>query len=364
MGLIRSPLFRPVAVVTGFLAVAAAALPAPDTTVSFLIAATVVVLVGIPHGAVDHLIANVGDPTRTGAPGDRVRFDWPFHVHYVAMIAAVLLVWVLAPTVALAAFLLVSIHHFGQSDLVYLARSGVPSGQQLALQWSRGLLLIALPLVAHLDVVAPTIERLGGGRPDQWGWLADHAAGWSAVLVAQHVAVGLVVVTLARRRSALDATAVRREAIGVGVLVALFVFADPLVGFAVYFGLWHSLGHVLVVRQTFGERRGSDSAPIAWSEFARLALARTLLSTLGVVGVVGALHAAGRPDDAVAALFVLVSAITVPHLVVVERLWRSARPTDAAPQGMRARLRNRPENAATTTAIDDAAITASPMTRS
>lgn len=319
MGLTQSPLFRPVAGVTAIAALAAAMLPAPSATVSFVIVAAVVLLVGIPHGAVDHLVANAttADPT---AAARIDRFDWPFHLRYVSTILAALVVWALAPAAALVAFLLLSIHHFGQSDLAWCR---LPTRHQLVLQWSRGLLLVGLPLVAHLDVVGPTIDRLGGGRPDEWPWLADHVVGWSAALIVQHMVVGAVSGAVASRRSGLVATWVRREMVGVVVLVALFVFADPLIGFAVYFGLWHSLGHVLVVRQTLGEQRGPGAPAIGWGEFGRLALARTLLSTLGVVGVVGAFYATGRSGDAVAALFVLVSVITVPHLVIVERLWRA-----------------------------------------
>lgn len=316
-GLTQSSLFRPVVGVTALAALAAAVLPAPGTTVSFAIVAAVVVLVGIPHGAVDHLVADPSAMSRRTA--GTVRFDWPFHVRYVFTILAALLVWAIAPTAALAIFLIVSIHHFGQSDLAWCR---LPARCQLALQWSRGLLLVGLPLVAHLDAIAPTIDRLGGGRPDEWGWLADHAVVWSSALIAQHVAVGAIAGVVAGRRSGLDAVWVRREMVGVAVLVAMFVLADPLVGFAVYFGLWHSLGHVLVVRQALAEQLRPGSPPIAWGEFGRLALARTVLSTLGVVAVVGAFSAIGRSDDAVAALFVLVSVITVPHLVVVERLWR------------------------------------------
>ncbi len=311
-GLTQSPLFRLVAGVTAIVALAAAALPAPSTTVSFVIVATVVVLVGIPHGAVDHLVA--------GAPGaGAARFDWSFHVRYVSTILAALLVWAIAPAAALAVFLLVSVHHFGQSDLAWCR---LPIGYQRPLQWSRGLLIVGLPLVAHLDVIAPTIDRLGGGRPDDWYWLSDHTLVWSTGLVLQHVAVGALAGT-GGRRSHLDAAWIRREVAGVALLVALFLLADPLVGFAVYFGLWHSLGHVLVVRQTLAEQRRPGSPAIAWGEFGRLALPRTLLSALGVGAVVAACYATGRPDDAVAAVFVLVSVITVPHLVVVERMWRT-----------------------------------------
>jgi Brp/Blh family beta-carotene 15,15'-monooxygenase len=249
--------------------------------------------------------------------GDVDRSDRRFHVRYVSAIVAVLGVWAVAPAAALALFLLISIHHFGQSDLAWCR---LPARRQLPLQWSRGLLLVGLPLVAHPDAIGPTIELLGGGRPDQWPWLTDRALLWSAVLIAQHAAVGAVVV----RRSGIDARWIRRETVGLALVVTVLVVTDPLVGFAVYFGLWHSLGHVLAVRQALADRSDPGSSMITWREFGRLALPRTLLSASGIVAVIVGCHVAGRPDDAVAALFVLVSAITVPHLVVVERMWTGA----------------------------------------
>lgn len=315
-GLTQSALFWPVAALTAVVTVAAAALPQPSTVVSLLILAAVVSVLGIPHGSVDHLVGG-----RSGGQ----RFDRRFHARYVALVIAALFVWVVAPTVALVGFILLSIHHFGQSDLAWCR---LPPRSQLAVQWSRGLLLVGLPLVGHLDVVAPTVERLGGGRPDEWSWLAGHAAVWSVVLVVQHLLIGIVSIGPARRRgrtaavpSSLDDALIRREAVGVAVLVALFVSADPLVGFAIYFGLWHSLGHVLVLRAAIADRRRVDLPRISWSEFGRLALPRTSVAVLGVVGIVVGLAAIDRIDDAVAVLFVLVSALTVPHLVVVERMW-------------------------------------------
>lgn len=313
-GLTQSVLFRPVVGLTALVVALAATLPDPNSTVSVTVVAVTVLVMGIPHGAVDHLAAGASYE-RLGPAGWR-RFDRRFHAWYVAAILASLAVWSIVPSLALVAFIGISIHHFGQSDLAWCR---LPMRRQIPLQWSRGLMLIMLPLVVHLDEIGPTVDRLGGGRPDEWGWLSAHSALWGTALIVQHVAVGAVV----GRGSQLDGRWLRREAIGVAVLAMLFLLADPLIAFAVYFGLWHSLGHVLVLRQVLTEPLGSRTSPIGWNDFARLAAPRTLLSVVGIVGVLGFMIAAGRQEDCVAAVFVLVSVITVPHLVVVERLWRN-----------------------------------------
>jgi Brp/Blh family beta-carotene 15,15'-monooxygenase len=245
IGLTQSSMFRPVAALTAIAAVLAAALPDPDTAVSFAVVAATVILFGIPHGAVDHLVA--AEPRRSGDETQTRRFDRRFHMEYVGAMLAVGLVWFLVPAAALFIFLVISVHHFGQSDLAWCL---LPMARQLPLQWSRGLLLVGFPLVAHLDTIAPIIDRLRGGRPDQWNWLYDHAIAWCVGLVLQHVVVGVV----SCRNMDVAATWIRREVIGVGVIVVLFAVTDPLIGFAVYFGLWHSLGHVLVLRQTLFSR--------------------------------------------------------------------------------------------------------------
>jgi beta-carotene 15,15'-dioxygenase len=100
------------------------------------------------------------------------------------------------------------------------------------------------------------------------------------------------------------------------VLTALFLAADPLVGFAVYFGLWHSLAHLLVLADVL-DTGGSRLALV------RLVAPMTAISLLGLGVASVAMGAAGRMDLLVPVLFVGVSMLTVPHMVIVERMWRS-----------------------------------------
>jgi Brp/Blh family beta-carotene 15,15'-monooxygenase len=304
---------RLVVAITALVA-AAAMVTSSNDTVSVAIVVFVIALFGIPHGAVDHLVAatfeRTGPSTSGLARGAQVS-QLRFHLLYVGAMAAYGLVWLAIPGVALAGFLLVSIHHFGQSDLAYLA---MDRWYQLAIQLSRGLFLVGLVLVANLTTVAPVIERLGGFDPTLWPWLAGHTALWSTVLVGQHLVVGLVV---APRIG--DWATIKREVITIISLTALLVAADPLIGFAVYFGLWHSLNHLNVLANVLGHR--TTLAALRPMELARLVAPRSAVSIAALAILVGGAQSLGQTELIVPITLVFVSMLTLPHMVVVERLW-------------------------------------------
>ena len=297
----RQPtVFVPVVAVT-FIVAAVSSMVSESRPVSVVVVVIVVALLGIPHGAVDHLAA-----AELGGPFDTSSLR-RFAIGYVGVMLAVAVVWLVAPTLALVVFLTVSVHHFGQSDLAYLRLSGARAN---AVQWSRGLLLVGLPLVAHVDLVSPVVERLGGGNPASWAWLADRWILWSAMLVAQHVVIGWA---LAHRH--LDRPTLACEAVTVAALSTLFLTADPLIGFAVYFGMWHSLAHLFVLADLLG------TEPSRLRSLGRLTAPLSAVSVLVVVAVVIGAMAADRTELIVPLTFVFVSMLTMPHLLVVERIW-------------------------------------------
>ncbi len=302
-GFRRPAVFLPVVATTVTVATIAS-IVSGSGPISGAVVVVTVALLGIPHGAVDHLAAAaLGGPFDTSS---RRRFARD----YVLVMLGVGLVWLVAPTLALVVFLAVSVHDFGHSDLAYL---GLPHGRAVAVQWSRGLLLIGLPLVAHLESVDPVIEQLGGIEPANWAWLAEWWILWSAVLVTQHIVVGW---TLARGR--VDRPTLAREAITVTALTTLFLTADPLIGFAVYFGLWHSLAHLFVLADLLG------TGPAPLRSVVRLAVSLSAVSILGIVAVVIGAAATDLADLIVPLTFVFVSMLTMPHLLVVERIWSTS----------------------------------------
>ena len=100
----------------------------------WVVAVATIVLLGVPHGALD---------VEIGRTLFRPRWGWAwfpiFALPYLALVALVLIAWQVAPEAALAAFLLASVWHFGSEDaggggLPALARGGLP---------------IALPVLLH-----------------------------------------------------------------------------------------------------------------------------------------------------------------------------------------------------------------------
>ena len=101
----------------------------------------------------------------------------------------------------------------------------------------------------------------------------------------------------------------------------LFVLTDPLIGFAVYFGLWHSLNHLHVLADVIGRRAGRTA--MAPAELARLAAPRSVVSIAAVLTLVVGAQVVDRVELIVPITLAFVSMLTLPHMVVVERLWRA-----------------------------------------
>ena len=132
-------------------------------------ALAVVILLGVPHGALDGEVAR---------PLLRPRFGraWflVFALPYLSLSAAVLLAWRAAPEATLAAFLAVSVLHFGAEDagpgrpLEALARGGLP---------------VALPVLLHPAAVARVFEVVTlEPMPVVPSWLHIGALAWAVLL--------------------------------------------------------------------------------------------------------------------------------------------------------------------------------------
>lgn len=265
-----------------------------------------VLLLGIPHGAIDHLVAS-----EVYGLDATVKDQAKFYVFYLLMMLIYGALWVVFPVACLLLFLMFAIYHFGQSDLEYL---GLPAPDRYALYVSRGVLLIGLPIVAHLEVVSPIFVQIAGLDLLGYPWLADHATAWTAGVVLQHVMItgGLAV------RHRIKRAAVGRETLNIALLTALFLVANPLVAFAIYFGFWHSLGHILELVRYFN-RQGEPMS--VWS-FYRKAAAFTVMSVVGLLMLYALNSAFGLEEHMISLLFILIAVLTLPHMVIVERFYQ------------------------------------------
>jgi len=274
---------------------------------AFTILFVAVILTGMPHGAIDHLVA---------AQLYDLDFTWrdqaKFYGGYLVLMALYSVFWGVAPVWSLWVFLGMTMYHFGQADLAYWELSPLPAR---LMYLSRGLFLIGLPIAAYPGLVDPIFVAIAGVRPTTWPLLASQPTSVFAGLVGQHVLV-LGAATLTSNVTKGNAG---REVLNVVVLTALFGTVHPLVAFSVYFGLWHSLGHILELLRFFRERR---AAPVTLPDFYRKAALFTLLPFVGLAGLYWATQAFSSTDQMIALLFIIIAVMTLPHMIIVERLYR------------------------------------------
>lgn len=275
-------------------------------------------LLGLPHGATDR---GLYEALRTGG---RPRKPWRFHALYLGVIAAYGLVWYLLPALAFVAFLVLSVYHFGQSNWAHTRYGSSTLRRAHYLLWGAGVLFT--PILLHLDQAGAIVGEMIGGT----AWLPDSA---TALQLIGGLALlnGLVILAL-RLTGRLDAGAFGRELLAYGLLLGLYFTNSLLLGFTVYFVLWHSLGSARDQWRFFTSRD---------RPFTLRRLLPDLLAVIGSAALFCGLAWGGWLQDAALSpywmswIFMIISLLTLPHMLLVEALYQRwtapARPVAVAP---------------------------------
>lgn len=117
-------------------------------TVEPILFALGLIFLGIPHGAVDHLLESGNYHTKP---------DLNFVVRYLGAAFAYLAFWLLLPQLALAFFVIYSMWHFGQADLQEW-QPGVKSPIKI---WIWGIAVLTIILLGHVVETNQILSNLG-----------------------------------------------------------------------------------------------------------------------------------------------------------------------------------------------------------
>ena len=273
-------LFCMVALLTGLWSVLFLPL---DAHFELLLAGLLIVLLGVPHGALDPVYAQKW-------PRIQSRTSWVvFVLVYLLLAASVVALWWFAPTVFLLGFLAISVLHFS-GDLT--------DGAKVWVRFFYAGAVIVLPAARH----AAELERL-------FSLLAGpHAAGLVVALLKTLVWPWLAGLGLAVLWRALHEALLALEVLAVGVLA---LTAPPLLGFTVFFCCMHSPRHVL---------RTQLHAGLPLQRLAVVAVLPMLAVLLMGAGAWYFLPDSPFDERSIQFLFVALAALTVPHMVLVERV--------------------------------------------
>lgn len=283
------------------------------------------VLLGLPHGALDHLV-----PSRLAQRAPERRGMAFVVLLYLVVGGAVVLLWFLNPALAFVAFILTTWFHWGQGDLFVEGTrigAGLPSRLTRAGMLAvRGALPMVVPLVAapaaYLGVFQDTTGVIAAPTVDLTPLFESGML--RALIIAGLLLLGAL--TFAATARARWGTAEGRRAwwgdLGeVALLAAFFTFVPPILAIGLYFCLWHSVRHI--VRLSLLDPGSRE--PLSTGRFlvvARRFAVQSAPITLAALGLLVVLFLAvpraGLSGGALLGLYlVLISALTLPHVVVV-----------------------------------------------
>ena len=279
-----------------------------DSSITWqVVIALIALAIGIPHGALDHLV------TLPRSSRKKMALFIAIYVAVAVLAVIALLTW---NVVGFIFVVVMSAVHFGIGDAAFISeidrRSDNPKRFQKYLYASAaGTLPVVVPLVS--DKSTSALEKVNPALVDWHQGLNNDLLLWTMLLTA------FALLRLVQKRR-------DGEAIDLVLLYLLAVTAPPLVAFAVYFGCWHAMRHTARLTLTLPTSQAAFADGGAKKAFFRAVLPGTpaLIGTFIVAVLIIVFRGDSLDDQFLWVSLVVVWALTVPHMAVTARLDRKA----------------------------------------
>jgi Brp/Blh family beta-carotene 15,15'-monooxygenase len=271
-----------------------------------VVIAIIALAIGIPHGALDHLVT-----LPKAAPLKMAAFILIYIVVAVVAVIGILQF----NTIGFIIVLFMSAIHFGIGDAAFISEIDRRTQPRTKLnRWfyipAAGFTPVFIPLVNSAST-----EALASVNPALINW---HQGFDSQILVGvTGFAVLAILVMIIGKRN--------REALDLTLLLLLAHIAPPLIAFAVYFGCWHAMRHTARLTLSLPRCIEDLTQGMPRKAFSH-AVIPGLPALVGTFVVAGAMALSGQDfsDEFFWMALVVVWALTVPHMAVTAKLDRAA----------------------------------------
>jgi Brp/Blh family beta-carotene 15,15'-monooxygenase len=277
-----------------------------DPKVQMIILLTLVILVGVPHGALDFL---VDEQTKVAL---QQNFSIKkFVILYLFRLFSFALIWIF-PWVAFSIFMVFSIYHFGETDMAGLLKTKKKSG---ILYVAYGAFILGVLLLVHLPQIKDTLPVIKNFVENSDLYLLLEANRYLIIM-----ALGFIFIVAIVYQKSIDNIEVSLpQLVRLIVLLAIITLLPLLMAFTFYFALWHS---ILSVRNIFSYFKSFNND----KKFAIICNKSILFSLLALGGMFMIFFVLNYflPDmNMLFALLIILSVLTLPHLQVMHRMYQN-----------------------------------------
>ncbi|MFM8592549.1 MAG: Brp/Blh family beta-carotene 15,15'-dioxygenase [Sphingomonadales bacterium] len=257
----------------------------------------VIVTVGLPHGALDFLVAGEGK--------NKAKLS-TFLFFYVSQSLAFLLLW-FWPLAAASIFVVLSAYHFGETDLQEFNPHPFLKHFSIVCYGLATLTALLFANYSELITLIPDINK----QVSQYGalqWLKEN------YLIAYFLLMGISLLIL-RQEKSIDRS--QLASLLILSIPQLLIFLLPfLAGFTYYFGIWHSLLSIATIQK--------NTNASGWSQIGKLINAQTVSFALLALVIMGLLYwlisSFFNYDNQLLIFFIGLSILAIPHMQLMHQL--------------------------------------------
>ena len=269
-------------------------------TVSPLICLLLILIIGISHGSLDNL------------KGEKLLKIFGIHnflifyLLYILIAVAVIILWIIIPSISLIIFLIIASYHFGKEDTQFLIIENSYLNQFLF--FMKGSLIILAPIYFHFDETINIFKSLLIDNENFYEFL-------NFIETNKILLFSVILSTLANIILFIQKFEIKKFAIFFdyfSILILNYYFS-PLLAFTLYFCFLHSIRHSI----TLIIELEKNDLNLGFKMFVKKALPLTILTaSLCLIGLYFINNTYTFDSSILKIIFIGLASLTFPHILL------------------------------------------------
>ena len=268
--------------------------------ISSILCLLLILIIGVSHGSLDHIKG------KKLISLFNIKSTYIFYIIYILISAAVVITWILLPSITLIVFLMIASYHFGKEDTQLLISKRSYFTQ--ILYFFKGFLIILAPLYFHFQETIEIFKLL----------LIDNEVFYSSLNFIETnkiIQIGIVSSTLSSIFLFLKNFEIKKFVIFLDYfsIIILNYYLSPLLAFTIYFCFLHSIRHSISLAIDLDP----NSVANGFRLFVKKALPLSILTAIFSFIALYLLSNSYNLDSAILKIiFIGLASLTFPHILL------------------------------------------------